>query len=548
MGALKGIGIAALAILGSVPGGAHASPSPRVQLLTAATTAEPTATVVVSGRVRGLTAASRVSVVLERQVRPGTWHAIARAPGTTGALRLSAPAATIPRWPVRVRLALVRRSGARITTSRWRSLGTPVSAPASLPTTPQRPALPVVPDRDRPSQPSGTLPVLSVQTEHGLPVASREEYLDADFTLDGTAFAGEIRGRGNSTWTMPKRPYRIKLSAKRTLLGMPSSKHWVLLADYADASLLRNELAFKLGESTVLAWTPRQRAVEVVLNGEFLGVYHLTEQIRTDPTRVALTPPSDGAAPTSGGYLLERDETLAEEPPVDCGASGSRPAGFWTEDGPPGGIGGSPIVVHEPECHSPDQLAYVKSVVDGFEARLRSDDFADPVDGYPGVIDGPSFVDWALVQIFTGNIDAGTRSAWFTLPMSGRLTMGPLWDFDLTFGSSYPVEQGWASDPVEPTDEPAVFAPGSWVGRLVQDPGFDAALRARWAELRGAAAALRPWLADRAAALTAAAASNDRLWPRPRGFATEVAALDSWIAARLAWMDTRFALAAPARR
>ncbi len=89
---------------------------------------------------------------------------------------------------------------------------------------------------------------------------------------------------------MPKRPYRLKLAAKRALLGMPSSKHWVLLADYADASLLRNELAFKLGQSTALAWTPRQRAVEVLLNGELLGVYHLTEQIRTDPARVALTP------------------------------------------------------------------------------------------------------------------------------------------------------------------------------------------------------------------------------------------------------------------
>ncbi len=205
-------------------------------------------------------------------------------------------------------------------------------------------------------------------------------------------------------------------------------------------------------------------------------------------------------------------------------------------------------MIHEPECHTPDQLAYVKSVVDGFEARLRSGDFADPVDGYPPVIDGPSFVDWALVQIFTGNIDAGMRSTWFTLPTSGRLTMGPLWDFDLTFGSSYPAEQGWASDPVGPTDEPAVFAPGSWVGRLVADPAFDGALRARWAVLRDAALALRPWLAERSAALAPAAALNDRLWPRPRTFSAEVAAVDGWIAERVAWMDSRFAVVAPGRR
>ncbi len=242
---------------------------------------------------------------------------------------------------------------------------------------------------------------------------------------------------------------------------------------------------------------------------------------------MALTPPASGAPPTSGGYLLERDETLAEELPVDCGASGSRPAGFWTTPGPSGGIGNSPIVVHEPECHSPDQLAYVKGVVDGFEARLRSGDFADATDGYAPLIDRASFVDWALVQILTGNIDAGMRSTWFTLPTSGRLTMGPLWDFDLTFGSSYPVEQGWAAGAVEPTDEPAVLAPGSWLGRMMEDPVFDAALRTRWAALRDAAGALRPWLAERSTVLASAAVLNDRLWPRPRTFSAEVAALDT---------------------
>ncbi len=207
-------------------------------------------------------------------MRAGRWHPLAVGPATAGQVRLSAPAATVPRWPVRVRLALLTSSRSRVAVSRWRSVAAPVAAPsATSPPAASPPATPVLPDRTRPTTPSGTLPVLSIATEHGLPIASKEDYLRAEFALDGDAFAGEIRGRGNSTWSMPKRPYRLKLTAKRAMLGMPSSKHWVLLADYADASLLRNELAFKLGQSTALAWTPRQRAVEVVLNGELQGVY-----------------------------------------------------------------------------------------------------------------------------------------------------------------------------------------------------------------------------------------------------------------------------------
>lgn len=552
MRAVKGIGIVALVMLGwlGIPGAASASTPARVALTALwADGATQGARLHATGRLSAGGATGPLTVLLERQVRAGVWHPVARrVVRRSGRLQIGTPLASIPRWPVRVRLRVQRANNAVVATSRWRSLAAPAASqqPAAATPTPAPPApplVPAIPAAGRPTAPSGTLPVLTIATEFGLPIASTEDYLDANLTLDGAALTAEIRGRGNSTWSMPKRPYRLKLTSKRPLLGMPSNRHWVLLADYADPSLMRNELAFAFGAATRLGWTPRQRAVEVVLNGRYDGVYHLTEHIRPDAARVPISPPDRDDDPTAGGYLLERDETLGEEPDLDCDELGLRPPGFTTPVAPGSPIGNSPIILHEPECHTPQQLDYVRDAVGLFEERLRSAQFADPLLGYSPLINADSFVDWALVQILTANIDAGVRSTWFWLPEGGRITMGPLWDFDLTFGSTYPVEQGWHPQPVEPTDPAAVTAPETWIGRLLEDPAFAEALRTRWGALRDAAVGLRTVLADRAAVLGPAAALNDQLWPRPRSFQDEVDAIDAWLAARIAWLDDELAAA-----
>ncbi len=105
--------------------------------------------------------------------------------------------------------------------------------------------------------PTGTvesLPVLNITTEGNAPILSKETYVNASFTLTGdgiTAVEGdtEIRGRGNSTWAWDKKPYRLKLSSSTEILGMPASKHWVLLANYADKTLMRNDIAFMFSRS-----------------------------------------------------------------------------------------------------------------------------------------------------------------------------------------------------------------------------------------------------------------------------------------------------------
>ena len=91
-----------------------------------------------------------------------------------------------------------------------------------------------------------------------------------------------IRGRGNTTWTWPKKPYTFKFESRTEVLGMPKHKRWILLANFMDRTLMRNALAFHLSELTSLSWTPKNRYCELILNGKHMGNYLLTEQIRVD--------------------------------------------------------------------------------------------------------------------------------------------------------------------------------------------------------------------------------------------------------------------------
>ena len=90
----------------------------------------------------------------------------------------------------------------------------------------------------------------------------------------------KIKGRGNSTWGLPKKPYKIKFDSKKSLMGFPADKEWVLLANYTDKTQLRNELAFFMGRISSFEYTPRTAFVEVIINGVYNGTYQLTEQLK----------------------------------------------------------------------------------------------------------------------------------------------------------------------------------------------------------------------------------------------------------------------------
>ena len=161
------------------------------------------------------------------------------------------------------------------------------------------------------------LPVVYVDTEGGKGVYSKTEYVPASLYINGAGkyetlqpVSCSIRGRGNTTWTWPKKPYLIKLEEKASVLGMNKHKRWVLLANFMDRSLMRNLVSMKVASLTSLDWTPGCVPVEVVLNGKHQGSYLLIEQVRVDKHRVNITEmkPEDNAGDAlTGGYLLELD-------------------------------------------------------------------------------------------------------------------------------------------------------------------------------------------------------------------------------------------------
>ena len=209
---------------------------------------------------------------------------------------------------------------------------------------------PVTPARTVPGAPAP----LTITTEGGVPITSRDDYVNGSMLLDGVQRAIEIRGRGNSTWTWPKKPYKIKLAEDAALLGTEPRDEWVLLANYADRTALRTYLAMSLGASTRLAFTPRTRFVDVVLNGIPIGLYLLTDQVEQGTERVELPDKS---------FLLEVNKRFREQ--------GDR--GFWSDHR-------MPVSFKDPDEPNRTQRQSVRGAVNRFEQALYGKDFTDPDD------------------------------------------------------------------------------------------------------------------------------------------------------------------------
>ena len=172
---------------------------------------------------------------------------------------------------------------------------------------------------------SGTLPVMYINTDGGVEITSTEDYVNATYYLDNmgiegiesiaspdSAFALQIRGRGNYTWRdFDKKPYRLKFDKKAAPLGMNKSKHFALLAHADDQmAFLRNTVGFELSRRLGLKYTPAQQPLEVVLNGKYIGLYFLTETIRVAKDRVNIVEQPDTATDATtitGGWLVEID-------------------------------------------------------------------------------------------------------------------------------------------------------------------------------------------------------------------------------------------------
>lgn len=322
------------------------------------------------------------------------------------------------------------------------------------------------------------LPSVYINTASGAPILDKESYvtstikiedLDTYFSSDvSVTTAGKVKGRGNSTWAKPKKPYRIKLDSKASLLGMNSHKDWVLLADYFDKTLLRNITAFEISRIAEISWTPTAISVEFYLNGKYQGVYTLTEQVKVSEERfdIDLVSSSDNSGEAlTGGYFLELDFHFDE------------PYRFKT-DGQK-----LPIMFKDPEKPTAEQYAYVRDFFNNAERVLYSDNFKNQEEGYRKYIDIESFIDYYIVQELAKNVDGNMRgSCYLALRRNGKIEQPLVWDFDLAFGNAdyITTEQGASS---YDWDGWYIKTCSPWFDRFFEDPAFVAELKKRWNQL-----------------------------------------------------------------
>jgi spore coat protein CotH len=367
-----------------------------------------------------------------------------------------------------------------------------------------------------PAQVDTGLPVITIHTRSGRPVTSKTVYLAADIGITDPDNSGnnikgeiEIRGRGNTTWNAPKKPYRIRFPKKRSLFGYEKARNWVLLANYQDTTLLTNTIAFELGRRFGLAFTPHFTHVEVILNGSYEGSYVLTGQIETGPGRVDID--------EDGGFLVELDSHYDEEPK------------FQTP------LLKLPVMIKHPEDAGDSGYDFVKHAVYDLEAALFSGAFPDT--DYQDLIDLDSFIDYIMINEITRNWDVQhPNSVYLYRDKGSRIGVGPLWDFD--YGFDYTGGKYFTNTAGMFYHTAFHHGPGQrFFSRFFEDPAFRKAYKERWNTVYPEIAGMESFIDQMAARLEKSHQANDAVWWwNKTDYPAEIARLKEWWRNRTAYL------------
>jgi len=367
-----------------------------------------------------------------------------------------------------------------------------------------------------------------------------------------------IHIRGQSSGNFEKAPYRIELrdndenDAKYKVLGMGADGDWALLSPYPDKSLIRNALAYTLGEEMGLQ-APGWRHVEVYLNtdnqplsaDDYQGVYLLVEtpEIQKNRLDIAKLKDTDLTEPNiSGGYLMQFNMQAAEAPLIK-------------------GNGWNDLELTEPSDALPQQITWITNYIQKTHNAIHSSNPSDPTTGYPAYIDVDSFVNFIITNELGREADAYMRSTRIYKDRDKKLCAGPLWDYDLAYdcytgmsgfgGGTSSTIQGWQFKPMM---FGGMGTTCDWYNTLMNDPSFQSKISARWKELRNGPlsdAQLSAQVRGLSAPLKNAANRNFKKWnilntSQIGGFGTQttqtweqqLTILENFLLKRAAWLDT----------
>lgn len=322
---------------------------------------------------------------------------------------------------------------------------------------------------------SGTLPVIYINTDGGVAITSTDEYVNGTYYIDNmgidgiesiaspdSAFALEIRGRGNYTWRdFDKKPYRLKFDKKAAPLGMNKSKHFALLAHADDQmAFLRNTVGFELSRRLGLMFTPAQQPIEVVLNGEYIGLYFLTETIRVAKDRVNIVEQPDTATDASvitGGWLVEIDN-YDETEQVRITEGNGEVIRFTYKS---------------PEILSTQQERYLKSQMVATNSAIYSTEKDSQT--WEHYLDIDSLARFYIVQEIMDNAESFHGSCYLHKDQGAtKWIFGPVWDF----GNSYRRNNGYFIYQYPPFGQ-------TWIGEIAKFPRFQQKVVEVWKDFKG---------------------------------------------------------------
>lgn len=403
------------------------------------------------------------------------------------------------------------------------------------------------------------IPQCYIYTNLSLDEITKEQYENGSITLlsdEGDLSKSiVIKGRGNSSWRMPKKCYNIKFEEKTSLLGMPKDKKWVAVGNYADKSLVRNLFVSVLGKYIFdnMLWTPSFSTVDMFFNDDYWGAYLLGETIKIGKSRVNIQNLEDVESyleghggnvsdinrdgeinMQDGGFVLEINYHMDEA------------FNFITSQG---------VRVSLKDPHEVSDLSKenIQNIVQTAEDALYNDSFTDVNDGWKQYFDENSMVDWYLIQELTKSVDSDffTSVYMYYNPSTSKLHMGPIWDFDLACGNvigetSNP--EGWYVNQIHP-----IHCPANYFNRLFEDPQFRNDLKNRWNEIKSRLFdAINNKVYSLAEEIKPAAERNFEKWQilgiqswkdadgyeERKTYEDEVHYLVAWLTRRYEWLDS----------
>lgn len=366
-----------------------------------------------------------------------------------------------------------------------------------------------------------------------------------------------IEIRGHSSQMFEKKQYGIETrdslgnDIKVSLLGFPEESDWVLNASYIDKSFMRNVITYKLSND-LGRYASRTRYCEVVINGNYFGLYILQEKIKRDKNRVNVKKMSatditgDGV---TGGYIIKIDRV----DPGDKYWTSAYPAVYQSTKAPV-------TYVHEyPKAADivTAQQNYIKNYINTFETIMYSAFYRDPFAGYYNLIDVDSFVDYYLINEFTKNTDAYRLSAFLYKNRDsegGKLVMGPVWDYDICFGLADYDDgfnpEGWQAY----KHYDGLWSSPFWTTNLMIDPVFKNKLAKRWDDVKNKTFSISSLTSFIEENILLTAEARERnfakwkdlfnpavyTWPNKNRFSNyedEVNYLKTWISQRTTWLN-----------